>query len=110
MRYINKQFLSDDYHESGSIVVKCETPKDIKADKNELDAIIDEGDIYVDASVQIRDCYNEPISLDFSFSDEGGYEKRMKKMQLMLDILGEFKEQLSIHWEDIKARAEEVKE
>jgi hypothetical protein len=106
MRYIRKQFLSDDYHESGSMVVKCENPKDVNAKKNELDAIIHEGNVYVDASIQMRDCYGKPIDLDFSFSDESGYAKRLDKVELMIDMLCEFKTQLRIHWADVKERGE----
>lgn len=105
MRYIKKAFLSDDYHESGSMVVKCETPREDK-EKSELDEIIHESNIYVDASVTIRSCYGEPVSLDFSFSDEKGYAKRLDKIDLMIDMLCEFKRQLGIHWADVKEKGE----
>ena len=107
MRYINKQFLSDDYDESGSLVLKCETPKDIGSEEDVLDRVLHSDKVWVDASAQFRDCYSKPIDLCFSFNDEKGYNKRIAKVEKMVSMLTEFKEQLTVHWEDVKERSKE---
>ena len=107
MRYVDKQFLSDDYDESGSLVLKCESPKDA-TDQSEdvVDRIMHPELLWVDAGAQFRDCYSKPVDICFSFNDEAGYQKRLKKVDKLIYMLSEFKNQLTLHWEDAKEKGE----
>ena len=110
MRYINKQFLSDDYDESGSVVLKCESPKK-QDEQSPIDRIIHPEDAWVDAGMQVRDCYGKPVDLCFSFQNEKGLTKRLAKVDNLITMLEEFKVKLTECWEDVdKDTKEEVKD
>lgn len=74
-----KQFLSDDPAESGSIVCTIRQPKD------------DDG--WVSSRIQVRDCYKEPVELEFGWyaGKKKQKAKRIKKINLMIESLEKFK-------------------
>lgn len=80
-KWILKEFLSDDYGESGSIVYSTNQSK---------------GDGWNSASIQIRDCYKEPVELEFGFYSGKikNKKKRIKKIEKMISCLEKFKESL----------------
>ena len=81
-KWILKEFLSDDYGESGSIVCSTHQSKD------------EEG--WNSASIQIRGCYKEPVELEFGFYSGKikSKKKRIKKIEKMISCLEKFKEAL----------------
>ena len=74
-----KQFLSNEPTESGSIVCTLRQPKD------------DDG--WVCASVMVRDCYKEPVELEFGWylGKKKQKAKRIKKINLLIESLEKFK-------------------
>jgi hypothetical protein len=74
-----KQFLSDEATESGSIVCTVRQPKE-------------EGG-WVSASLLVRDCYKEPVELEFGWylGKKKQKAKRIKKINLLIESLEKFK-------------------
>ena len=99
MRYLDKQFLSDSYGESGHIVVQFSSP---------LLEEYREGNYnrYVNADISIADC-SKTICLDFTFSDEKAMEKRLKKIDKMIEVLQNARKALPELWEDLKKTSEQ---
>lgn len=93
MRYVDKQFLSQCYGESGSIVVQFSSPT--------LDDY-SEGNYnrYVDGDIAISDC-SKTINLDFTFSDENSMNKRIAKLDKMIEILQNARENIPKLFEDL---------
>ena len=104
MKYINKQFLSDDYDESGSMVLRCKSPRKCK---DPTEDILHPGNTYVEASIQVRDCFKEPVDLCFDFDSEKGLTKRLIKVDNMIAMLEEFKVKLLDCWIDVDNDAKE---
>ena len=79
MRYVDKQFLSECYGESGSMVVQFSSPtlEDYK-ESNYWRTI--------DGDVSISDC-SKTICLDFTFHDEATMKKRIAKLDKMIEML-----------------------
>ena len=79
MRYVDKQFLSEGYGESGNIVVQFSSPtlEDYK-ESNYWRSI--------DGDVSISDC-SKTICLDFTFTDEVTMMKRIAKIDKMIEML-----------------------
>lgn len=100
MQYCQKIFLSDHYDESGTMVVKA------ASDRQEDLSRYGAESPSVEASVQFRDCYNEPISLDFRVTSDRRLEKRLAKLDVMIFQLQQLKEQLPVFWEDAKVQAQ----
>ena len=74
-----QKFLSNEPTESGSIVCTLRQPKD------------DGG--WVCASVMVRDCYKEPVDLEFGWylGKKKQKAKRIKKINLLIESLEKFK-------------------
>lgn len=100
MIYCSKKWLSARSDETGSMVCKAESPRvsDMYSDTPS-----------VDASVAFRSCYGEPCSLDFNIQSDKGLQRRIEKVDIMINELVEFKAQLPLMWEDAKKVAEEYK-
>ena len=79
MRYVDKQFLSECYGESGSMVVQFSSPTLEDYEESSYWRTID-GDI------SISDC-SKTICLDFNFSDEVTMKKRIAKLDKMIEML-----------------------
>ena len=79
MRYVDKQFLSGCYGESGSMVVQFSSPtlEDYK-ESTYWSAI--------DGDISISDC-SKTICLDFTFKDEATMRKRIAKLDKMIEML-----------------------
>ena len=79
MRYVDKQFLSGCYGESGSMVVQFSSPtlEDYKESTYWST---------IDGDVSISDC-SKTICLDFTFSDEATMKKRIAKIDKMIEML-----------------------
>lgn len=81
MKYIRKQFLSDDYDETGSIVVKVlSTEVEHMSDWQVENRA-------VTASVEFRDCHGKPIYLEFSIDKEHSLQDRHAKIDKIIDEL-----------------------
>ena len=79
MRYVDKQFLSECYGESGSMVVQFSSPtlEDYKESTYWST---------IDGDVSISDC-SKTICLDFTFGDEATMRKRIAKIDKMIEML-----------------------
>ena len=79
MRYVDKQFLSECYGESGSMVVQFSSPtlEDYRECKYYRE---------IDGGIHISDC-SKTICLDFSFADEAAMIKRIAKLDKMIEML-----------------------
>lgn len=95
MRYVSKQFLSPCAHESGSIVVSVETPlvKDLY-DYGGTNGIKPS----LEASVTFRACHGEPCNLDFHARSQKDFEKRIAKVDKMLEELTKMRGQMTEMW------------
>lgn len=93
-RYVRKEFLSQAYDESGSIVSQISTSlvKDISEYQ------IDKGG-YIHASLKISDC-NENIYLDFDATGADNYRKRVDKMDKLIDEITRFRNQYVELWKN----------
>lgn len=102
MRYVDKQFLSDSYGETGHIVVQFSSP---------LLEEYREGNYnrYVDGDISIADC-SKTICLDFTFMDEKEMEKRLKKIDKMIDVLQHARQIIPQLLEDLNKTAAEFEE
>jgi len=103
MRYISKQFLSPCAHETGSIVVQIETPlvKDLHAyNYNWQGTSIGEVTIKpdLDANVWFRACHGEPVKLDFDASSDKDFDKRIAKLDVMINELSKMRGQMNEMW------------
>lgn len=89
MHYVSKKFLNNSVYENGSIVSIVESPKDPEKIKyyNE-----------VECTVQIRDC-NNVVSLDFRVHNESGLQKRLAKLDVLINELLDVKQELRIQWD-----------
>lgn len=79
MRYVDKQFLSQSYGETGNICVQFSSPR-------EKDFLDREWERYIDGSICISDC-SKTIYLDFNFEDEETMNKRLEKLDKMIEVL-----------------------
>lgn len=90
MLYGDKRFLNEDPRETGAIAFCVETPTKIRS---KHDA--------VDASIHIQDCSSK-VWLDLSFKTHTGLAKRLKKIDLMIDVLTKGKEQLTLGYQEFE--------
>ena len=93
MRYVDKQFLTQGPHEGGSVFCFIETPLVKNIDNWTLEK---GGNIH--GSIQIRDCHNQ-IELDFGAGRQSEYEKRVEKIDHMIEMLSAFRKQYVEMWE-----------
>lgn len=103
MKFITKQFLNDSPNETGYIVVNATTPK--FEDMCDWESKCPE----VSAQVQIGDC-SQKIYLDFSITKDSHVQKRIDKLNVMINALEELKGQLPKMWVDAVQNAEAYKE
>lgn len=94
MIYCSKKFLSDHPEETGSMVCKAVSSR-IEDTYSE--------DPWMEASMQWRDCYGKPVSLDFNVSSDRSLERRIEKIDLIIAELEAFRTNLQVVWEDQKA-------
>lgn len=92
MRYVSKEFLSNCAHESGSIVCTIETakPEDISSYRAKQGSNID-------ADIRIADC-SEHVILDFNAVGQKAFDKRIAKLDKMLEEITLFREQYIACW------------
>lgn len=97
MRYISKNFLSPCAGETGSIVVEVTTPrvKDLYVYGSGAEAKIHPD---LDATLSFRACYGEPVKLDFNVSNQKDFEKRIAKLDLIVDELSKMRGQMTEMW------------
>jgi hypothetical protein len=102
VRYVDKQFLSDSYGETGHIVVQFSSP---------LLEEYREGNYsrYVDGDISIADC-SKTICLDFTFRDEKEMKKRLKKIDKMIEVLQHARQIIPQLLEDLNGTAAEFEE
>uniref|UniRef100_A0AAU6VXQ7 Uncharacterized protein n=2 Tax=unclassified bacterial viruses TaxID=12333 RepID=A0AAU6VXQ7_9VIRU len=94
MRYISKQFLSPCAHETGSIVCQVETPLVKNLYVGYKDVISPD----LDGSVWFRACHGEPVKLDFNASSQKDFDKRITKLDLMIEELTKMRGQMTEMW------------
>lgn len=108
MRHIDKRFLSESIGETGAMVCTIETPlaKDIS------DWTIREGG-HISGSIQVRDCNGRPVHLDFDSTGQKTFEKRIAKLDLMVDMLTRMRKQYEEMWyshqRDLKWKEQQAK-
>lgn len=85
MIYTKKVFLNDSAYESGYIISSVHTPKKIKE--------FDDKWTEFAASLKIADCH-EDVTLDFSYKKPKQFKKRLKKIDLLIQELQNFKEEM----------------
>lgn len=106
MRHISKKFLSNTFHESGAIICQIETERLEDITSYEVDRPS------MEASVMFKGCYGEPVTLDFCVRDDKSFGERLEKVNLMIDELLMFRNQLDYGWktymQDIATKRKEI--
>lgn len=92
MKYVSKKFLSDGAYESGSVCIYVTSPREGKEFRSYTT---------VDAQVKIGDC-SKFAELDFSLSKDGDLEKRLNKLDVLIDELTNMKQHLQDQWKYVK--------
>lgn len=93
MRYADKQFLTQQHGETGTMAIQLSTTpfKDL-CDWNVNNP-------HIDGTVQIRDCHGEPVNLDFSASGDKAFYKRLEKLDTMIERLQTMRKQYhEMYW------------
>lgn len=118
MRYVRKEFLSQCADETGSMVIQIETPlasrlyvSDYNHDTNKKEPNVRPD---LEAWVQFRACYGEPVKLELGASNQKAFDKRLGKLDKMIDELTKMRGQMSEMWyshlRDIEHRIKTYKE
>jgi hypothetical protein len=102
VRLTKKQFLSDSPDETGFIVVTASTPLLEKMEQYDTEP-------RVDAEVQLGDC-TKKIYLDFNIYKDSDVQKRIEKLDVLINNLKELKDALPTLWCDAVHSAEIYKE
>ena len=104
MRYTRKEFLTQEPHETGSIVIQLSTPrmKDMRSWN------IKEG-AYINGSVKISDC-SQNIILDFESQGDKAHGKRLKKLDKLIEELQAMRHQYVHMYENAVRDLEYYKE
>lgn len=92
MRYVSKEFLSPSAHESGSIVCTAETAK-----PDHISSYLAGQGGSIDASIRLADC-SEHVIIDFNATGQKAFDKRVKKIDKMLEEITLFREQYIACW------------
>lgn len=94
MRYVTKDFLSQSPEESGSVICKITTArvKDITVYN------VREGG-RIDGSLRIADC-SEHIELDFYAVGQKSFDKRVEKLDTLLEKIQAMRNQYVTLWEN----------
>lgn len=93
MRYVDKRFLSEDAHESGSMICTVETARPCDMDEYTL-----RRDPNISGSIQVRDCNGRPVNLDFDAWGEKQWKKRLDKLDGMIAQLTTMRKQYHEMW------------
>lgn len=93
MRHTEKRFLSDCAGESGTMMTSVETCR-VK-DMTEYSV---KNDPSISAGIQIRDCNNRPVNLDFDAWGEKQFFKRLDKLDGMIAQLQRMRTQYHEMW------------
>lgn len=97
MRYLSKQWLSPAYEESGSMIIKASTTPVEHLWRSYAEKPC------IEAEIMFRACHGEPLLLDFDVRGHEALQKRKDKINLMIDELTKFREQLDILWAQAEA-------
>lgn len=92
MRYVSKEFLSPSAHESGSIVCTAETSK-----PDHISSYRANQGGSIDGSIRISDC-SEHVIIDFNATGQKAFEKRVKKIDKMLEEITRFRQNYIVCW------------
>lgn len=95
-RYVSKEFLSPCADETGSIVCQIETPLVTQISEY---TVRDGG--WMHASVKVSDC-SKTVTLDFDCSSDSAYEKRVAKLDKMIEELQNMRHQFTHMWDNMK--------
>lgn len=92
-RYVTKEFLSPSADETGSIVCQIETPlvKDIS--EYAMD------NPWMRAGIKMTDC-SKYINLDFDCHDQASFEKRLAKLDKIINEVQSMRNQYEAMWEN----------
>lgn len=93
MRYVRKEFLSPAADESGSIICQIETPlqKDISEHYTK------QGWAWMRGTIKMSDC-SKTVHLDFDCHDQTSYEKRIAKLDKILEEVQAMRNQYEAAW------------
>lgn len=92
-RYVSKEFLSPCAHETGSIVCQIETPLTKNIDQYVVESP------WMHGSIKVMDC-SKSVVLDFDVHDQPSYEKRLAKLDKMVEELQNMRHQFVNMWEN----------
>lgn len=95
MRYTDKRFLSDCHDETGSMVCTISTSRVVDMDEYTVNR-----DPYISGTIQVRDCGRQPVHLDFDACGERGYNKRILKLDGMIEQLQAMRNQYEALWKN----------
>ncbi|QYW06574.1 hypothetical protein uav_043 [Pseudomonas phage UAVern] len=95
MRYVRKEFLSPAADEAGSIICQIETPlqKDISLHYTT------QGWAWMRGTVKVSDC-SKTVHLDFDCHDQSSYEKRIAKLDKLLEEVQAMRNQYEAAWDN----------
>jgi hypothetical protein len=95
MRYVRKEFLSPSADETGSIVCQIETPQQ----KDISEHYTKEGCAWMRGTIKISDC-SKTVHLDFDCHDERSYEKRIAKLDKIIEEVQAMRHQYEAQWDN----------
>lgn len=95
MRYVRKEFLSPSADEAGSIICQIETPQQ----KDISEHYTKEGCAWMRGTIKVSDC-SKTVHLDFDCHDERSYEKRIAKLDKLLEEVQAMRNQYEAAWDN----------
>lgn len=102
MRYVRKEFLSPCADESGSIVIQVETPLASRLYVSDYNHETQKREPNVrpdfEAWIQFRACYGEPVKLELGASSQKAFDKRIQKVDKMIEELTKMRVQMNEMW------------
>ncbi|WCO82042.1 hypothetical protein vBPpSSYP_60 [Pseudomonas phage vB_PpS_SYP] len=104
MRYTRKEFLTPDPHETGSIVVQLSTDR-----MKDMRSWNIKGGASIYGSIKLSDC-SQHIILDFDAQGERAHEKRLKKLEKLIEEIQAMRHQYVHMYENAKRDLEYYKQ
>lgn len=109
MRYVRKEFLSPSADESGSIICQIETPQQ----KDISEHYTKQGCAWMRGTIKMSDC-SKTVHLDFDCHDQRSYEKRIAKLDKILEevqaMRNQYKEAWESHLRDVAYRGRQIEQ
>lgn len=93
MRYVRKEFLSPSADETGNIVCQIETPRQ----KDISEYHTKDGCAWMRGTIKMSDC-SKTVHLDFDCHDQKSYEKRIAKLDKIVEEVQAMRHQYEAAW------------